>query len=93
MSENNDVAKRGLEIYGSSKAVHIGLTDIVTEGQWKYSSTGTSIQIENWLSGQPNNINGGQQCAYMWIQNGNTNGQWGDITCTTFSTSFICEFL
>jgi hypothetical protein len=92
MSENNDVAKRGLEIMGSSKHVHIGLTDIVTEGQWKYSSTGTSIQIENWHSGQPDNAAGGQHCALMIIRNGQKNGQWSDHHCTS-SFFFICEFL
>ena len=93
MTENNDVAKTGLEIYGSSKNVHIGITDIVTEGQWKYPSTGTSIQIENWYPGQPNNQGVGQHCAYMIIANNNSNGTWVDIACTTSSAAFICEFL
>ena len=92
MSENNDVAKRGLEIYGGSSYLHIGLTDIVTEGQWKYSSTGTSIQIENWRSDRPANA-AGYNCALMDIRNGNKNGQWVDFPCTTGKVFFICEFL
>ena len=88
MIENNDVAKRGLEIYGSGNNVHIGLTDIVTEGQWKYSSTGTSIQIENWQSGQPNNQEGDQHWGEMNVYK---DGKWNDRSTILVTDSIICE--
>ena len=92
MIENNQVAEKAFEIYGSSQRVWMGITDTDTENLWKYISTGTLVPFLNWLPGQPNSAGGNQDCGYIDASSSNHNGQWGDESCNGhFNPKWICE--
>ena len=66
----------------------IGLTDDLTEGEWKWESTGNTAVYTDWYPGQPNNgWQGGEDCAYFWV---NYNYQWNDANCN-FTFRPLCE--
>ena len=54
----------------------LGITDRHSEGQWVLESTGKSVVFTNWRSGEPNNANSGENCAYI-----NSSYNWNDIPC------------
>ena len=63
----------------------IGLNDIANEGSFIYNSDQSSISWENWIDGQPNNGQGGQDCVAA-----NDNGEWDDVKCHSLRY-FVCE--
>ncbi|XP_048756146.1 asialoglycoprotein receptor 2-like [Ostrea edulis] len=64
----------------------IGVSDVIVENQWIYSSTQTNLTVSNWKHGQPDG-HSGENCALM---DGHSNGQWRDWNCNS-SLRFICE--
>ncbi|XP_076111664.1 neurocan core protein-like isoform X2 [Mytilus galloprovincialis] len=65
----------------------IGATDRGHEGQWVWYNDGTPVQYNSWRhsTGEPNNANGGEDCAYML-----DGGIWNDASCDS-PISYICE--
>lgn len=61
---------------GNARNVWHGFNDIAVEGQWEWTS-GEAVTYENWASGQPNNLNQGQDRGHFY--DGGDNGkQWND---------------
>jgi len=54
----------------------IGITDRHSEGRWVLESTGKSVVFTDWHSGEPNNANSGEDCAYI-----NSHYKWNDVPC------------
>ncbi|XP_033108741.1 uncharacterized protein LOC117110226 [Anneissia japonica] len=65
----------------------IGLNDIDVENSWKWTD-GATLQrddFQDWASGEPNNLDPGEDCVIM-----KTSGQWRDVRCDAI-TRAICE--
>ncbi|XP_062989222.1 pulmonary surfactant-associated protein D [Elgaria multicarinata webbii] len=67
------------------KSVFLGITDIQTEGKFKYLN-GEAINYSNWLQGEPNNDKGTENCVELYV-----NGKWNDKSCGE-KRLIVCEF-
>ncbi|XP_072851164.2 uncharacterized protein LOC110083676 [Pogona vitticeps] len=67
------------------KSVFLGITDIQTEGRFKYQN-GEAIVYSNWAPGEPNNDKGSENCVEVY-----TNGKWNDKSCGE-KRLIVCEF-
>lgn len=65
----------------------IGLTDVETEGQWKWDRTGSLATYTNWRPGQPDNA-GSQN--YALIGADSPFNQWNDAWADIFS-GVVCK--
>ncbi|KAL9882736.1 lectin subunit alpha-like isoform 1-T1 [Glossina fuscipes fuscipes] len=72
---------------GTYPRLWLGGTDLATEGQYVWTSTGKLFNYVNWSPGNPDNDRGNEHCAYIWEK---TNFQWNDGNCT-IKMGFICE--
>ncbi|MDB9489400.1 lectin-like protein, partial [Dolichospermum circinale CS-534/05] len=73
---NNQAEQNWLvSTFGGNEQLWIGLTDEVTEGQYKWASGETSTYT-NWFPGQPDN--GGPQGEDYVVMNFGAAGQWND---------------
>lgn len=63
------------------------MNDLVREGHFTWVVDNSSVGFSNWLSGAPNNHNGGEDCGAI-----QTNGRstWNDNPCS-HKTGYICE--
>lgn len=71
------------------KIFWIGLTDLIKEGEWVYSSNLSPLLTNNstnWGPHEPNGRNG-QNCVVL---NGPWHGYWSDLHCDVFE-HFVCE--
>ncbi|KAI8510158.1 hypothetical protein Bbelb_125860 [Branchiostoma belcheri] len=70
----------------------IGLDDQRNEGQWTWiDGTALGAGYAAWAPGEPNDMDGRQDCAYYW---GARDYQWDDGQCNVFHRfSFICQVL
>lgn len=87
-SDENDLVWN-LAKKGSKNEYWIGLSDLVSENDWKWVN-GQESQYYNWLSGQPNNDN--EMENYVALNK--ESGQWYDFKgfCNAFrSVGFICK--
>ncbi|XP_053401240.1 perlucin-like isoform X2 [Mercenaria mercenaria] len=66
---------------------YIGLTDVETEGTFKWYGTDDVASFTDWNAGQPNNHAGIQDCA---IFNYNMGLKWDDTNCSS-KHKLICE--
>nr|XP_022310240.1 C-type lectin domain family 3 member A-like [Crassostrea virginica] len=64
----------------------IGISDVIVEDQWIYSSTQHSLLFKNWRHGQPDGESD-ENCALM---DGYSQGLWRDYNCH-IGERFICE--
>ncbi|XP_018620674.2 lactose-binding lectin l-2-like [Scleropages formosus] len=55
----------------------IGLTDCQKKGTWLWSD-GSKISFTKWNTGEPNNMNGGENCVHT---NWSAQKAWNDISC------------
>ncbi len=64
-----------------------GMYDSAAEGEWKLITCDglNDWQNSNWAPGQPNDVNGDQDCAQLL-----ETGQWNDWTCSR-PMQYICE--
>lgn len=67
------------------EGIAIGLTDEITEGDWRWV-TGETFEYSNWDYGEPNN-QGNEDYALM-----KTNGKWNDGHLEKEKWCFICEW-
>jgi hypothetical protein len=65
--------------------VWIGATDSAVEGTFPWE-TGEPSQVANYAPGQPNDLNGGEDC----LVREDNNGAWHDSACGQ-SRPYICE--
>lgn len=64
----------------------IGISDMIDDGRWIYSSNQEVIQVSGWNPDEPNG-NTGENCVAMWHS---FHGRWADLECGV-ALSFICE--
>ena len=63
----------------TGSSIWIGLNDISKEGNYQWiDGSGGIASYSNWISGEPNNANGAQNCMVLWS---GYQGKWGDIEC------------
>ena len=72
---------------GDHDARWIGLTDKTTEGKFLWVS-GEAFSFESWATGEPNNQNGGEDCAELRYEY----NEWNDESCTSDTRYFVCEY-
>ncbi|XP_041081974.1 C-type mannose receptor 2-like isoform X2 [Polyodon spathula] len=76
-SENEELVKKA-----QGKPFWIGLFN----EPWKWSHQGDSYTFHTWVSGDPNNSGGNENCVVM-----SKSGGWYDTACNTLRPSFCCE--
>nr|XP_022287104.1 perlucin-like protein isoform X1 [Crassostrea virginica] len=65
----------------------IGLSDIVFEGDWVWTSSQSSAIYSDWTPNQPDNYQAHQDCAMFFAPDG---FHWNDHYCTV-KAAYICE--
>lgn len=65
----------------------IGLSDILFEGDWLWTSSQTSPSYTDWSPTSPNNAGHHQDCAMFYAPE---SFHWNDHYCTV-KAAFICE--
>uniref|UniRef100_A0A668A7K4 C-type lectin domain-containing protein n=1 Tax=Myripristis murdjan TaxID=586833 RepID=A0A668A7K4_9TELE len=65
--------------------VWIGLSDLETEGEWKWVD-GSSLSYTSWAKGQPDDAPGGEDCGEVRPERDG----WNDLFCT-HSLHWVCE--
>ncbi|XP_037388699.1 CD209 antigen-like protein C [Pygocentrus nattereri] len=80
--EEQEFIKKG------SRDVWIGLSDEEIEGKWKWVD-GSALTTEFWMSGEPNNANGGEDCA-VFLLCSPTMKTWNDLPCI-HKVAWVCE--
>nr|XP_022291184.1 uncharacterized protein LOC111102650 [Crassostrea virginica] len=78
--------------YAADFGIWIGGNDIDTEHSfvWIGSSAPVPFNYTKWHPGQPNNMNGDQDCVMLQYRTANGDYEWGDVGCEE-KHSFICE--
>ncbi|XP_039273063.2 C-type lectin lectoxin-Enh5-like [Styela clava] len=68
----------------------IGLDDVTQEGRFIWSDNVDDLTVDHslWLSGEPNNANGGEDCAVVFRQNNRL--YLNDGNCP-YTTKYLCE--
>ena len=59
--------------------MHIGLTDLATEGHFVWGTDFSGLDYTNWNDGEPNNSGGNEECAHLY---GIRGLKWNDLSCT-----------
>ncbi|KAL2097667.1 hypothetical protein ACEWY4_006874 [Coilia grayii] len=70
-----------------NKEAWIGLSDINTEGEWRWVD-GSPLITKFWAKDQPNSYKGEQDCVKLWLTPPLEN--WNDEKCSIIHT-WICE--
>lgn len=78
----NDAIQKIVLLY--NKAAFLGITDLKTEGTFKYLND-QPLTYVNWLPGEPNN-QGKENCVELF-----SNGKWNDKSCGE-KRLLVCEF-
>ncbi|XP_062611198.1 alpha-N-acetylgalactosamine-specific lectin-like [Saccostrea cucullata] len=63
----------------------IGANDLTEEGTFVWSTSGNHLNYTNWLSGQPDNFLGNENCVQV-----TNNGIWNDMGCG-LPIPFLCK--
>lgn len=69
---------------GGYKNFWIGLNDLTREGWYTWISDYSAVTYTDWMSGNPDNHHGVEDCCEIRGSN------WNDVDCSV-SYSFICE--
>jgi len=82
-----DALKHPVEVPSTQPGlgVWIGLSDEAEEGKFKWVS-GSPASFGNWLAGQPDDANHGEDCATLTLGD----GKWNDADCGT-PLPYLCE--
>lgn len=89
---------------GKQRAFWTGASDEEMEGTWVWLPDGPTFWIgtangapvgglySNWGQGRPNDVNQGEDCGLVYIENGEEGpaGEWNDVVCDD-GYSFVCE--
>ncbi|XP_062570136.1 perlucin-like protein [Saccostrea cucullata] len=71
---------------GQGGSFWIGISDIIVEDRWEYSSDQSVVTINEFYPGEPNeHITG--NCLILWAA---YHGRWGDYYCSR-PNKFICQ--
>uniref|UniRef100_A0A8D0E1F9 C-type lectin domain-containing protein n=1 Tax=Salvator merianae TaxID=96440 RepID=A0A8D0E1F9_SALMN len=84
----HDAAKQNF-IQSRTRNEHfwIGLTDVDTEGQWRWiDGTDYNNGFTNWSKGEPNDAGQREDCAQI-----HGAGEWNDVPCNYEESFYICE--
>ena len=77
------------------KALWLGLSDERTEGKWLFSSNGQEANFDDvifkWTAGQPNNVNGTENCAHTWGESGMNDLQCSSASLYGINVYGLCE--
>ena len=82
-AENNGIAREIREIGYKERHFWMGLTDLRKEGVWRLESTGRKPSYTNWAAGEPNDADGGEDCAHLRIEPGTNIVAWNDHECNS----------
>nr|XP_016851014.1 PREDICTED: pulmonary surfactant-associated protein D [Anolis carolinensis] len=82
-SAENTAIKDIVVLY--QKSAFLGITDIQTEGTFRYLN-GETIVYSNWQAGEPNNDHNQEDCVEVY-----SSGKWNDKSCGE-KQLIICEF-
>ncbi len=66
----------------------IGITDVASEGTWRYESDNQIYTYEKWFKAEPNNAGGNEDCIHVHA----TTYEWNDVPCGN-SYGYVCEGL
>uniref|UniRef100_A0A182VRP1 C-type lectin domain-containing protein n=1 Tax=Anopheles minimus TaxID=112268 RepID=A0A182VRP1_9DIPT len=81
---------------GNPKGVYfIGGTDIGRDGRWMWIGLNQLMKAndyKNFYPGEPNNLNGNQECLTVGNWHGENRGKWDDFECLTRIDGYVCEF-
>ena len=93
LKQNKEVADAAYKIHHYPPNYWwIGADDKEREGSFQWSTSEKNINFSNWMSGQPNDFNGNQDCVGIYISSNSVyHGKWYDYTCS-IKHFFICEF-
>lgn len=70
----------------TDKSFYLGISDLVEEGRWEYSSTHEPITFNLFHPGEPCCYLR-ENCLIMWEP---FHGDWGDVTCSD-PYYYVCE--
>ena len=75
--------------FGPHYGGYIGATDEAVEGQWRWLTSGEPVTFEILYTGEPNNVDGDENCLSMSITYG-----WHDVPCNSVLLIdwAVCEF-
>lgn len=78
--------------YVTSKGAYawLGAADETQEGAWKWI-TGEPWSYTNWSGGEPNDLNGGEDCLHLW-PDGTWNDNGGPGSSKDTALPYICEW-
>ncbi|XP_071017840.1 uncharacterized protein [Oncorhynchus clarkii lewisi] len=76
-------------LYGPGNETWIGLTNVDTEGTWKWVD-GTPLTTAYWKTGKPSSSLGADQDCVAFIHHSSGPGEWNDEECHK-SNNWICE--
>ncbi|KAL9963778.1 hypothetical protein ACROYT_G027318 [Oculina patagonica] len=91
-ADENDFVNQ--EFLPDGASYWIGLTDAVTEGDWKWSDGSKLAWYTNWVTGEPNNYNN-QDCVAIAkgdFDDKYFDGEWHDAECTK-TREYIYQFV
>ncbi|XP_063080003.1 C-type lectin domain family 4 member E-like [Engraulis encrasicolus] len=76
-------------IHAQGKRAWIGLSDLETEGVWKWVDGNNLGKPRFWMQGEPNDQSGGEDCVEI-IDSQKPLTSWNDNVCG-FTRDYICE--
>ncbi|XP_031681594.1 uncharacterized protein LOC109883916 isoform X2 [Oncorhynchus kisutch] len=76
-------------LYGPGNETWIGLTNVDTEGTWKWVD-GTPLTTAYWKTGKPSSSLGADQDCVAFFHHSSDPGEWNDEECHK-SNNWICE--
>ena len=75
-------------LFSDPKRIYwLGGSDQQQEGTFQWLTTGQTFSYTNWIPGDPNNANAGEDCV---IANWNGDGKWADAECE-WPEYYICQ--
>ncbi|XP_078617731.1 uncharacterized protein LOC144885643 [Branchiostoma floridae x Branchiostoma japonicum] len=90
MPKNEDIHQFCLILKNGADAnakFWIGITDIGTEGSWRYADGTAVVGFNKWNTGEPNNSGGDEGCGEYLPAGQDT---WNDLNCGT-PQKFLCQ--
>ena len=84
-SKQEDDFLRGILVTEEDAHHWMGGSALLKEGQWMWHQNGDQFTYTNWVPGQPDNIEGREDCLMYWKEI-----KWNDDPCNR-QHSYICE--